>query len=372
MKKLIILLIFSFYIFFCSSQKISVSVYNENESWRTIGKDLSRNSYAETILKPPLKILWKKNLNAAAANGMIFSGNTLIVPVRNGRVHFVNHETGDFFKTIKTKSGLIGTPILHDNILIIPGTNGKNNLFFYSFEEEDFVLREKFPDIETSPALYGENVLIAAVDGVFYSINRYGKKNWNFNTGSKIYSTPAVSGKNVIVASAAGTVFCLDCEKGKVKWKFETKNNIFSSPIIFNDKVYFGNSNGDIYSISLDSGELIWQDNIAGELMASPVTDGKRIIFGSDTGFLFAYSIDGKLQWKKKLKTLMKISPVISGNYCYIGDMMGNLYAVQMNSGDIAWESNLGGRIKTALVIIDKKLYVSAEDNKLFCLEEEK
>ena len=372
MKKLFILVVLNFFVFTCSSQKITLNVHDNNGSWWTIGKDLTRNSLIDFTLRPPLKILWKKNLNAAAADGMILSGNTLIVPVRNGKIHFVNHETGEIFETIKTKTGLIGTPILYEELLIIPGTNGKNNLFSYSFKEHDFVLKEKFPDIETSPAIYGENILIAAVDGVFYSLNKYGTKNWDFITGSKIYSTPAVSEKNVVFSGSDGIVYCLDCETGNLKWKLETEYNIFSSPMIYNNCVYFGNSNGDIYSVFLDSGETIWKNNIGSEIMASPVTDGRRIIFGSDTGFLNAFSIDGNFLWKKKLKTLFRIPPVICGKYCYIGDLYGNLYAVQADNGEIVWETNFEGRIKTALVIVDKKLYVSAEDNKLFCLGEEK
>ena len=366
MKKYFILLLL---VVFCASKKEVILISENNPAWPTFCMDYSRNSFVENQLNPPLKINWKKNLNSAAADGFIFSGNTIIVPVRNGRIHFLNYKNGDILKTVKTKTGFIGSPSISGDNLVIPGTGKKDNFFVYSVQRGEFKLKKNWDDIEISPVIYNGNVLLGTLNGKFYSISMEGEKNWEFNCNSEIYSSPALSGNSVIFASMDGKIYCLNADNGKLNWQFDTGKNIFSTGTIFNDRIYIGNSAGDIFSLSLKTGEIKWQKNVKSEILGAPVTDGESVIFGTDSGQLFAFNTSGALKWKLDLRSVIKIPPLISGKICYIGNLMKFLYAINIENGEVIWKENLGGRIKTALVQVENRLYVAVEDNKLICLE---
>lgn len=369
MRKIIFLF---FLFFFCSSNKEIISIGENYSDWPTYCKDYSRNNLCLNQLDPPLRINWKKNLNSAASEGFIFKGNSLIVPVRNGKIHFLNYKNGDILRTVKTKTGLIGTPSVSGDNLIIPGTGNRNNFSVYSVEKAKFSLKENVEDIEISPAIYSDSIFFGTLSGKFYSVSMDGRKNWEFDCNSAVYSSPALSGNFIVFGTLDGKIYCLNADNGSLNWEFDSKQNIFSTCIIFENKVYFGNSGGDVFSLFLETGEVNWHKNVESEILGAPVTNGELVIVGTDSGQLSAFDMSGFLKWQIDLGSVIKIPPLISGKICYIGNLKKYLYAVNIENGEVIWEEHLGGRIKTAIVQIGNKLYVAVEDNKLICLESDK
>ncbi|MDD5598930.1 MAG: PQQ-binding-like beta-propeller repeat protein [Victivallaceae bacterium] len=62
--------------------------------------------------------------------------------------------------------------------------------------------------IVSSPAVSGEIIYLAAVDGFLYALNKKnGKKLWSYNLGAPAFSAPVVSGKMLYVLTYDGNIF---------------------------------------------------------------------------------------------------------------------------------------------------------------------
>ena len=95
--------------------------------------------------------------------------------------------------------------------------------------------------------------------------DRRGQLLWKFETGSSVYSSPAiVSDVTVYVGSETNKVYALDGKSGAKKWEFETgewKNyfgrtvrGVSSSPVIASDgAVYVGSRDKNVYALRIKS-----------------------------------------------------------------------------------------------------------------------
>ena len=82
-----------------------------------------------------------------------------------------------------------------------------------------------------------------------------GKLKWEFETGSHVYSSPAIgSDGTVYVGSYDGKLYAINGKSGVKLWEFETGNDVDSSPAIGSDgTVYVGSVDKKVYAIKTDS-----------------------------------------------------------------------------------------------------------------------
>ena len=81
---------------------------------------------------------------------------------------------------------------------------------------------------------------------------------WEFATGDKVFSSPAVSGGYVYVGSCDNKVYCLDASTGSKVWEFVTGDEVRSSPAVSGGYVYVGSWDKKVYCLDADTGAKIW------------------------------------------------------------------------------------------------------------------
>src|SRR5262245_42007474 len=79
---------------------------------------------------------------------------------------------------------------------------------------------------------------------------------WRFQTGGRVYASPAVAGDAVFVGSTDGSVYSLDRETGTLKWKLATKARVVSSPAVQDGTVYFESYDSHLYAVDAASGQV--------------------------------------------------------------------------------------------------------------------
>ena len=62
-------------------------------------------------------------------------------------------------------------------------------------------------------------------------------------------------------------------------------------------------------------------------------------------------------------------SPAMLGDRVYFGGLDGFIYAVEANSGKLAWKSNLGARISTSIAAQGHDIYLGTADRHLYRLD---
>ena len=85
-----------------------------------------------------------------------------------------------------------------------------------------------------------------------------GQVTWNFSTGDKVRSSPAVSDGVVYVSSFDNYVYALDGVTGAKLWSFKTGNDIYSSPVVADGVVYVGSQDEKFYALNSSTGTQIW------------------------------------------------------------------------------------------------------------------
>ncbi|HVS38176.1 MAG TPA: PQQ-binding-like beta-propeller repeat protein [Gemmataceae bacterium] len=207
-------------------------------------------------------------------------------------------------------------------------------------------------------------------------------------------STPAVAEGKVCTLGAAGTLSCLDAEKGTVAWRKETEHPKFwdaSSPIIVDGKCIAEvgtDGAGGIAAYDLTSGEEKWKWPGAGPAYSSPVlltVDGvKQIVALTEKSVVGVGAADGKLLWEIPFKaggmgSYNSITPLVDGSTVYYAREGTGTTAVKVEKkGDgftasQVWsKSNSAGKYNTP-VLKDGLIYGLAGGGRgattLFCMK---
>ena len=147
--------------------------------------------------------------------------------------------------------------------------------------------------------------------------------------------------------------FCINA------WGIEYRDIIFSTQ-------------SDIFSIDLDSGYTNWKKNV--NSIGAPIVDGENIFIVTENGFFVI--IDKKSGdiisstnilniLKKKNKNTKTTGFVMGSGKIYSTTLNGYLIISSASSGKVEKFKKIGGKITSAPIITDGKLFVYTHDFKI-------
>ena len=121
-----------------------------------------------------------------------------------------------------------------------------------------------------------------------------------------------------------------------------SKGNNWSSvtPAVKGNIVITGSSDGTVYAIDIEKREKIWE-----------FKTGKSIFRCS------AYNRDDRA---------LLSSPTISGELVFIGSGDGNIYALDIKTGEKKWEYTIGVPVLSTPTILGRWLFVGAYDGNVY------
>ncbi len=105
----------------------------------------------------------------------------------------------------------------------------------------------------------------------------------------------------------------------------------------------------------------------------SPLVYNNNIIFADDNGTIFNVSKLGKINWKQNIYTKIhkkiyrNLSMSIFDNKIYVGDNVGFVYAIEVNTGNLVWVKNHGIPFKSKIKVFENKIFLTNQDNRLLC-----
>jgi len=238
---------------------------------------------------------------------------------------------------------------------------------------------DKF-DIGAGMATY-KNLLIATNTGgaIFALDAKDGKRNWSFQTGGKIYSTPCVSNHYVVVASTDSNVYCLDAKNGKFIWKYKLMKPAVASPTISNNVVYIGSSDGHFRALYLANGKVKWDFNeVKDFVMTQPLVYAGKIFFGSwGNEFYSINASTGKLSWKwidtsnNRMFSPAGCRPVATKGKVFIIAPDQYMTAFDASTGKVLWRTKMPNvRVRESMGLSADSLliFVKTTDGRLSCI----
>ncbi len=265
-----------------------------------------------------------------------------------------------------TSVAIYGSPAVDGDLVYIGGYNGK----IYALSASSGTLRWVYPrqdslqPIVSGPVVALGKVYIGCSDGILYALDATtGDKQWGFQTGDKIWSTPAIDGDTIYISSFDKKLYALNATNGNKKWEFEAEGAVASTPLIYNSTVYIGSFDRYLYAINADNGSLKWKFIAEKWFWARPVAynntiyapclDGKIYILDADSGHELVDAID--------LGSPISSLPVLVDSSVIIAAEEGELYSIDTSNNQIKPLASLGGTVDAPLCARHGVVYVHTQ-----------
>ena len=242
------------------------------------------------------------------------SGELVYVGGYNGKVYAFNKSSLEIRWVYPREDNLqpiVGGLVVANGMVCFGSSDGR----VYAL---DAATGDKLWDFETgdkiwaTPAVNDDTLLIGSFDKKLYALNVYsGSQNWEFETGGSIISTPLVHEGMVYCGSFDRHLYAINAVDGSLKWRFMGENWFWAKPVAYENAIYAGCLDGKVYVLKADTGDKIAEFDLGSPVSSSPgIADGS-VIFASRKGAV--YSIDTTLN---ELKPLVEIDEDIYGPIC--------------------------------------------------------
>jgi outer membrane protein assembly factor BamB len=178
------------------------------------------------------------------------------------------------------------------------------------------------------------------------------KKLWSKKLGDdaeflRVALRPAGDGNRIYAASFDGNVYAFSPDNGKQAWRNKLGLALSTGPGVGEDIVIVVGVDGYVVALSSSDGSERWRAYIGGESLATPLVFEENVIIQTVDNRLVALSaFDGSERWSLAQSTPAltmrgSTSPVQAGQTVITGFDTGRLVAVNLDTGDVEWDSML-------------------------------
>ena len=299
-----------------------------------------------------------RGLQSVGWSGGAVSGGTLFVGSKEGRLVAVNiaDESRQWSEPLKASTpaggfgcapaaggggcatapagvAIYGTPAASGDLVYIGGYNGK----IYAFHSSSLATRWVYPREGNLEPIVGGlvvaqgKVYFGCSDGKVYALDAAtGDKQWEFETGDKIWSTPAIDGDTLFIGSFDNKLYALSATDGSQRWEFKTGGAIVSTALVQDNTVYIGSFDRYLYAVN---------------------------------------AIDGSLRWKFMGENWFWTKPIAYDNTVYAGCLDGKVYALQASSGGKVAEFTLESPVSSSPVMVDSSIIFASQKGVIYSLD---
>lgn len=211
---------------------------------------------------------------------------------------------------------------------------------------------------------------------------------WQLDTGGEIWSSPVLNDGKLYFGNDNGSFYSVDTDKGSVIWEFKSNGIIRSTPALNKNSVFFVSDDGNLYSLDKLTGEVNWILDIGNNKrliipkntesydwdfrLSSPVVDGDYLYVGSSDSKLYKVDITtGTVVWDFKSDNIIRTAPYIIGDKVFVGtySWSGSIYCINTKDGNEVWKYTTGGMINSDFASIDNSILIGSRDANLYALD---
>jgi outer membrane protein assembly factor BamB len=188
------------------------------------------------------------------------------------------------------------------------------------------------------------------------------------DSDSRLTAPPVIADGHVYVLDAEAHIYAFDANSGKPLWDkalapeggdgpflgmFGADHSIdpakgFGGGVAFDDgKVYVSTGFGSVFALSAASGKQVWKSELGVPIVNAPVANGGRVFVSSQDNHFYALAqIDGRTLWdhqgiSESAGILESTSAAVSGSVVIVPYSSGELYAINVDTGRMAWNDML-------------------------------
>ena len=225
--------------------------------------------------------------------------------------------------------------------------------------------------VYSAPAIGSDGTLyFGSLDKKVYALNPNGTKRWEFLTDDAVASSPALGAdETVYVGSRDRKLYALTAT-GVKRWEFATGGRVDSSPAVGVDgTIYVGSRDAKLYALAPD-GTKKWEFVTGDEIFSSPAVAVDGTVFvGSRDAKLYALAPDGVKKWEFATRGPIDASPALGlRGVIYVASNDGRLYALNPD-GSKQWEFVATSPLYSSPAVgVDGTIYVAEHSGKLYAV----
>ena len=206
------------------------------------------------------------------------------------------------------------------------------------------------------------------------------------------YARPLFSARldDVITATSNGHLTRFRAGSGEIVWRVALRENdsitsklmpIHADPALLEETIYVASLTGIVQARSIHDGATIWSYAVGSSVEGSLVVEDGRLFFmDADETLTALDAATGKLLWRYKRRPPEYFTikgagvPVIDGDAVYCGFSDGTFAALQIDTGEVIWTSDLTNDeteftdIDTRAIVDDESIYISSYSGGVFAV----
>jgi outer membrane protein assembly factor BamB len=242
---------------------------------------------------------------------------------------------------------VVGSPVMGEDTLYVCTSDGNVYALDAVNGEEKGEEFDTGGKIWTSPALE---------DGVIY-VSNYEKRLFALSSQdlSPVWSKPTelpaaaasslvAAGNDIFFGTFDNQLYAVDGTNGNVKWTFSGGNWFWATPLVKDDMVYAGCLDNKVYALDASTGDELWHFTADNQIVATPVLVDNLLVAASESGTVYILGADsGKPEHEPvsvgaSVKVPVRAPLYAEGNMVYVHASNRCVYAVDVQSGDVVWK----------------------------------
>lgn len=212
-----------------------------------------------------------------------------------------------------------------------------------------------------------------------------GENLWQFETGERITTMPAVYESIVYVVDRSDTIYALNADDGDERWSRPLEAGVrTASPVVSDGTVFLGSNDGRILALDLVNGSDVWTRDVGVEHVDTVATANETVFAAGEGGVVVALdATDGSRDWRAPTAASDFGTPAHADEVVYVGDDPSTgsalVYALDATDGTELWQFDtrevvFGDYPRTGigdgLAVVDDVVYVPTSTGDLYALVE--
>ena len=336
--------------------------------WPTDDGQETRSRYHDVSTGLPMQLAWEYGANAGfgPASPLILQDRVLIGN-RKGELHSVELETGRGRGFKQLVDVIEGSPLIHEGLALVPAAWGRDVLVAFDLSQGAIRWKKRRIPFSTSLIAHGSEVVAVDVEGTLRAFEvEDGEELWTMSLGGTMAfkaSPVRLSETDILLVESSGTAFRVNLDEQTVVWERDLGAPVYSTPAVDGNQFVVTTTRGDVALVDASTGQEVWRHNIGEHMrVGSPALGPEWIVFGATDGQVRSLSrIHGQENWSVQFDDVVTAPPLLTDSAVFVGTLGEELYALDITDGRILWETEVRGRIKSAMAWADEGLLVLTE-----------
>ncbi len=239
-----------------------------------------------------------------------------------------------------------------------------------NFSKFKFSKIDNFSGFEPEILVDNQNLFFFDNKGSVIKFDKDSKVEWKKNYYSKSDKRNnhilflASEKNNLFVADTNANYYLLNKENGNLKWKKKHTSSFNSQIKIKNDKIFVVDMENNLRCFSMKNGEILWTvptqlTIVRSQKKQSLVIVSNLVIFSNSIGDLTAVDLNtGELVWQTPTQALgltknitLRNSDVVSdGNLVFMSSNKNQFVAMNIKTGIIRWKQEINSELRPVVV----------------------